>query len=59
MANTRISTLVGARMPNELYVELVRIARLERRSVSWVLKEAAAEYVRKQQAKAAKKRKTP
>jgi predicted transcriptional regulator len=55
---SKVSTTVGVRMPNEIHAEVVRIAQRERRSVSWVMAEAAAEYV-KRDVQAAKRRKTP
>jgi predicted transcriptional regulator len=55
---SKISITVGVRMPNALHAEVKRIAERERRSVSWVMAEAAAEYV-KRDGQAAKRRKAP
>ena len=34
MTNTKTSTMVAIRVPNEMYAELTKIAERERRSVS-------------------------
>ena len=55
---SKVTTTIGIRMPNELRAEVMRIAERERRSIAWVVVEAVAEYVKRDE-QAAKRRKPP
>ena len=56
---SKISVTIGIRLPNAVHAEVSRIAQRERRSVSWVMGEAAAEYVKRDAQVAKRKGKTP
>jgi predicted transcriptional regulator len=51
---SKTSTTIGIRMPNELRAEVMRIAERERRSIAWVVVDAVAEYVKRDELKGRK-----
>ena len=51
MSNTRISKQIGVRIPNEMHDALAALAKRERRSVGFLIRDAiAADLARREQA---------
>ena len=58
MTNTKISTQIGARIPNELNDALVAFAEEERRTIGWVVRAALEDYLKRAE-RNKKRRKAP
>jgi predicted HicB family RNase H-like nuclease len=39
MTDTKVSKQIGVRVPNELHAELVKLAKAQRRSVGWIVRD--------------------